>query len=39
MVRIKAFNGIRPDKELASRIASPPYDVVDSDEARLLVRD
>ncbi|MDD3965546.1 MAG: DUF1015 family protein [Candidatus Neomarinimicrobiota bacterium] len=38
MVRIKAFNGIRPNNALASRIASPPYDVLDSDEARLLVR-
>ncbi|MBN2780695.1 MAG: DUF1015 domain-containing protein [Candidatus Marinimicrobia bacterium] len=38
MVRIKAFYGIRPQKELASRIASPPYDVVDSAEARELVK-
>jgi uncharacterized protein (DUF1015 family) len=38
MVRIKAFCGIRPKKELAQRMASPPYDVVDSNEARLLVR-
>ncbi|MEA2077085.1 MAG: DUF1015 family protein [Candidatus Marinimicrobia bacterium] len=39
MVRIKAFRALRPKKELASRIASPPYDVIDSDEARLLVKD
>ncbi len=39
MVRIKAFHGIRPQRELASRIASPPYDVIDSAEARLLVKD
>lgn len=36
MVRIKAFCGIRPKKELAALVASPPYDVVDSAEARLL---
>jgi uncharacterized protein (DUF1015 family) len=38
MVRIKGFKGIRPKKELASRIASPPYDVIDSNEARILVK-
>lgn len=36
MVRIKAFCGIRPKKELVALVASPPYDVVDSAEARLL---
>ena len=39
MVRIKSFQGIRPRKDLASKIASPPYDVIDSAEARLLVED
>jgi len=39
MVRIKAFRGIRPHVDFASRIASPPYDVVDLTEARLLVKD
>jgi len=38
MVRIKGFKGIRPKKELASRIASPPYDVVNSNEARMMVK-
>ena len=38
MVRIKGFKGIRPKKELASRIASVPYDVVSSNEARLMVK-
>ena len=38
MVRIKGFKGIRPKRDLASRIASPPYDVIDSDEARILVK-
>jgi uncharacterized protein (DUF1015 family) len=38
MVRIKGFKGIRPKKELASRIASPPYDVLNSNEARIAVK-
>ena len=38
MVRIKAFCGLRPKKELASRIASPPYDVINSNEARIMVK-
>jgi len=37
MVRIKGFKGIRPKKELASRIASVPYDVINSNEARMQV--
>ncbi|MFA6619364.1 MAG: DUF1015 family protein [Candidatus Neomarinimicrobiota bacterium] len=37
MVRIKGFKAIRPKRELASKIASPPYDVVSSEEARILV--
>lgn len=36
MVKIKAFKGIRPKRELAARIASLPYDVLDSEEARQL---
>ncbi|MDR1675212.1 MAG: DUF1015 domain-containing protein [Tannerella sp.] len=31
---VKPFRGIRPPKELAERIASRPYDVLNSDEAR-----
>ena len=31
---IKPFRGLRPCQELASRIPSPPYDVLDSTEAR-----
>ncbi len=34
MVRIKPFRGIRPPKELASEVASRPYDVLNSVEAK-----
>lgn len=34
MVKIKGLKGIRPRKELADRIASRPYDVLNSAEAR-----
>lgn len=34
MARIKPLKGLRPLKEYASRVAAPPYDVLDSDEAR-----
>lgn len=37
MVMIKGFRGIRPKSELASKVASPPYDVISSEEARILV--
>ncbi len=33
MAIISAFRGLRPDKELASRVASLPYDVLNSTEA------
>lgn len=39
MVKIKAFHGIRPVKELAGRIAALPYDVMSSEEARALAAD
>ena len=38
-VVVKAFNGIRPVKELASKIAALPYDVMNSEEAREMVKD
>lgn len=38
MARIKGFKGIRPVTELASQIAALPYDVMDSDEAREMVK-
>lgn len=34
MAVIKAFKGIRPPRELAQKVASRPYDVLSSDEAR-----
>ncbi len=37
MVTVRPFNGLRPAKELAEKIASPPYDVLDSNEARAAV--
>jgi len=35
-VRIKPFSDLRPPAKLAEEIASPPYDVVDTAEARAL---
>jgi len=37
MAILKAFRGFRPGKELAARIASRPYDVLNSEEARIEV--
>lgn len=34
MVKIKPFKGIRPPKELAQEVASRPYDVLNSQEAK-----
>lgn len=34
MVMIKPFKGIRPPKELAKEVASRPYDVLNSEEAK-----
>ncbi len=39
MVTIKAFKGIRPQKGLETKIASRPYDVLNSEEARLEAGD
>jgi uncharacterized protein (DUF1015 family) len=36
MATISAFRALRPAKELASRVASVPYDVLNSAEARVL---
>jgi len=33
---VRPFKGVRPRPELAGRIASPPYDVIDSEEARAM---
>ena len=39
MVVVRPFRGLRPRKDLAEKVASPPYDVLDSDEARVIVKD
>jgi uncharacterized protein (DUF1015 family) len=36
MTVIKPFKGIRPVKEKAEQIASPPYDVIDREEAKAI---
>jgi uncharacterized protein (DUF1015 family) len=38
MVKIKPFRGLRPTPEYASSVASPPYDVLSSKEAREMAR-
>lgn len=38
MVRIKPFKGLRPKPEYASKVASPPYDVLSSEEAREMAQ-
>lgn len=39
MAIVKPFKGLRPPKALASKVASFPYDVLDSNEARELAKD
>ena len=36
MSTFRPFRGLRPRPELAARLAAPPYDVIDSQEARVL---
>lgn len=36
---IKPFKAFRPEPELVTKVASPPYDVLNSEEARELVKD
>ena len=38
-MRLNPFRAIRPEPALASRVASPPYDVVSRSEAAALARD
>ncbi|NQT24333.1 DUF1015 domain-containing protein [candidate division KSB1 bacterium] len=38
MITIKPFRGLRPANGLAHEIVSPPYDVINSDEARELAK-
>ncbi|MCG8427850.1 MAG: DUF1015 family protein [Chromatiales bacterium] len=39
MSLIKPFRGLRPTKETAAAVAAPPYDVMNAEEARAMVRD
>ena len=39
MSRIEPFRALRPRPDLAARVASPPYDVLSSDEAREMAAD
>ncbi len=39
MARIEPFAGVRPVKKFADKVASPPYDVLNSIEARDLAKD
>ena len=36
MVRVKPFAALRPPRELVTEVAAPPYDVLDSSEARAM---
>jgi uncharacterized protein (DUF1015 family) len=36
MARIEPFRGLRPGKDIAGQVASPPYDVLNSREAKAL---
>jgi len=38
MARIEPFKGLRPKKDLAQKVASPPYDVLNSEEARMMAK-
>jgi len=39
MADIRPFKGLRPKENLVEKIASPPYDVLNSEEAREMVKD
>ncbi len=39
MVNIKPFKGVRPRKDMARLVAAPPYDVLNSEEARAMAKD
>lgn len=39
MPEIKPFKGLRPQKQFAKKVAAPPYDVLNSEEARKLAKD
>jgi uncharacterized protein (DUF1015 family) len=38
-VKVKAFRALRPAPGYAGQIAAPPYDVMNSEEARVMVKD
>ena len=37
MATVRPFRGLRPESELAAKIASLPYDVMDTEEARAKI--
>lgn len=39
MAKIKPFKGVRPPKDLVTQVASRPYDVLNSEEARVEAED
>lgn len=39
MIRVKPFRGLRPKPEYIDQVASPPYDVLSSEEAREKAKD
>ena len=39
MANVKPFRGLRPPRELVKEVASKPYDVLSSDEARIEAGD
>jgi len=39
MTKVKAFRALRPSPGYAGQIAAPPYDVMNSEEARVMVKD
>ncbi|SVB67930.1 uncharacterized protein METZ01_LOCUS220784, partial [marine metagenome] len=38
VANIKPFMGYHPPSDIASKVSSPPYDVITSDEARLMAQ-
>jgi uncharacterized protein (DUF1015 family) len=38
MAIVKPFRGLRPRPEIAQKVAAPPYDVLDSNEARQMAK-
>ena len=39
MANVKPFRGLRPPREYVQEVASKPYDVLSSDEARIEAGD